>query len=206
VSLHEPALEEARYLLSPDVIDPLLERPYTRQTEHNANVACSRSFFHCAQAGTQISGYVARAGMSQGSTDGIAHVRSLLAAVIGSEWRITASWPIDTEDQNRTRAQDSVSLHSSINIILVCRPRENSNGEIRTKCQSTDRCSEEVQSLWHVGEWYLASVDELSPMFNNFRRISPQGACGISIALTVKEAIATCLRKAKQAEPEEIFQ
>jgi len=85
VSLHEPALEEARYLLSPDVIDPLLERPYTRQTEHNANVACSRSFFHCAQPGTQISGYVVRAGMSQGSTDRIAHVRSLLTAVIGSE-------------------------------------------------------------------------------------------------------------------------
>jgi hypothetical protein len=138
--------------------------------------------------------------MSQGSTDGIAHVRALLTAIIESEWRMTASWPIDTEHQNRTRAQDSVSLHSSISIILVCRPRENSNGEIRTKCQSTDSCSEEVRSLWHAGEWYLASVDEPSPIFNDFRRISAQGACGISTALTLNEAIATCLRRRRNRQ------
>ena len=54
---------------------------------------------------------------------------ALLTAVIESEWRITASWPIDTENQNRTQAQDSASLQSSIH--LVCRPRENSDSKGR---------------------------------------------------------------------------
>ena len=55
---------------------------------------------------------------------------ALLTAVIDSEWRITASWPIDTENQNRTQAQDSASLQSSIH--LVCRPRENYDSHSRT--------------------------------------------------------------------------
>ena len=45
-------------------------------------------------------------------------------------WVGTASWPIDTEMQNRTRAQASASLQSSI--FLVCRPRERSDGELET--------------------------------------------------------------------------
>jgi len=47
---------------------------------------------------------------------------ALLGAVIESDWVITASWPIDTEHQNRTQAQGSASLQSSIH--LVCRPRQ----------------------------------------------------------------------------------
>lgn len=54
---------------------------------------------------------------------------ALLGAVIESGWMITASWPIDTEHQNRTQAQDSASLQSSIH--LICRPREGSSGEAR---------------------------------------------------------------------------
>src|SRR5205814_4916894 len=36
-------------------------------------------------------------------------------------WTVTSSWPIDTEMQNRTQAQESASLQSSVH--LVCRPR-----------------------------------------------------------------------------------
>ena len=54
---------------------------------------------------------------------------ALLGAVVESGWIITASWPIDTEHQNRTQAQGSASLQSSIH--LVCRPRENSDGSLR---------------------------------------------------------------------------
>lgn len=46
---------------------------------------------------------------------------AMLRAVLGAGWVVTASWPIDTEMQNRTRAQASASLQSSI--FLICRPR-----------------------------------------------------------------------------------
>jgi putative DNA methylase len=55
---------------------------------------------------------------------------AMLRAVIDGGWVVTASWPIDTEMQNRTRAQASASLQSSI--FLVCRPRERSDGELET--------------------------------------------------------------------------
>jgi adenine-specific DNA methylase len=52
-----------------------------------------------------------------------------LQAMINADWVITASWPIDTERPGRLRAQDSAALASSIH--LVCRPRENPNGQVR---------------------------------------------------------------------------
>ena len=55
---------------------------------------------------------------------------SILNAVLKSGWVITGSWPIDTELQSRTKARDAASLQSSVH--LVCRPRENSDGSIRS--------------------------------------------------------------------------
>jgi putative DNA methylase len=46
---------------------------------------------------------------------------AMLAALIAAGWRITASWPIDTEMATRLRARNSAALASSIH--LVCRPR-----------------------------------------------------------------------------------
>lgn len=53
-----------------------------------------------------------------------------LQAMIDSGWTITGSWPIDTERPGRLRAQESAALASSIH--LVCRPRENPDGSLRT--------------------------------------------------------------------------
>ncbi len=55
---------------------------------------------------------------------------AMLRAVLGAGWVVTASWPIDTEMQNRTRAQASASLQSSI--FLICRPRERADGSLET--------------------------------------------------------------------------
>ncbi len=55
---------------------------------------------------------------------------AMLRAVIEGGWVVTASWPVDTEMQNRTRAQASASLQSSI--FLVCRPRERPDGQVET--------------------------------------------------------------------------
>ncbi len=53
-----------------------------------------------------------------------------LQAMIDAGWTIVASWPIDTERQGRLRALRSATLTSSIH--LVCRPRENADGSLRT--------------------------------------------------------------------------
>jgi putative DNA methylase len=55
---------------------------------------------------------------------------SILKAVVDAGWIITGSWPIDTEMENRVSAQGQARLASSVH--LVCRPRENLDGSIRT--------------------------------------------------------------------------
>jgi len=55
---------------------------------------------------------------------------SLIQSIIDAGWIATASWPIDTERPNRQRAIDSAALGSSVHV--VCRPRENPDGSVRT--------------------------------------------------------------------------
>ncbi|MDR3458061.1 MAG: DUF1156 domain-containing protein [Verrucomicrobiae bacterium] len=55
---------------------------------------------------------------------------TMLQAVIDAGWVIVASWPIDTEMGTRLRAMNSATLSSSVH--LVCRPRENPDGSVRT--------------------------------------------------------------------------
>lgn len=54
----------------------------------------------------------------------------MLSALLEAGWIATASWPIDTERANRTNAIGTASLASSVHI--VCRPRENLDGSLRT--------------------------------------------------------------------------
>jgi len=55
---------------------------------------------------------------------------AILKAVIDGGWVITGSWPIDTEMETRMNAIGTATLASSVH--LVCRPRENSDGAVRT--------------------------------------------------------------------------
>lgn len=55
---------------------------------------------------------------------------AILKAVVDAGWTITGSWPIDTEMETRVAAQGQARLASSIH--LVCRPRENPDGSVRT--------------------------------------------------------------------------
>lgn len=54
---------------------------------------------------------------------------SLLSALIGAGWCVTASWAIDTERAARIIAQRQSSLASSVH--LICRPRDNADGAVR---------------------------------------------------------------------------
>ena len=55
---------------------------------------------------------------------------AILKAVVDAGWIITGSWPIDTEMETRVAAQGQARLASSVH--LVCRPRENPDGSMRT--------------------------------------------------------------------------
>jgi len=55
---------------------------------------------------------------------------AILEALIRAGWMVSASWPIDTERPNRQRAIGAAALQSSVH--LVCRPRENTDGSVRT--------------------------------------------------------------------------
>ena len=52
-----------------------------------------------------------------------------LQAMVDAGWTMTGSWPIDTEMGSRLRAMDSAALASSVH--LVCRPREDANGQLQ---------------------------------------------------------------------------
>jgi adenine-specific DNA methylase len=53
-----------------------------------------------------------------------------IKAMLDANWTLTASWPIDTERNGRTNSVGTASLASSIH--LICRPRENSDGTLRS--------------------------------------------------------------------------
>lgn len=55
---------------------------------------------------------------------------AILRAIVDAGWIITGSWPIDTEMEARVSAQGQARLASSVH--LVCRPRENPDGSVRT--------------------------------------------------------------------------
>jgi putative DNA methylase len=55
---------------------------------------------------------------------------AILSALINAGWIATASWPVDTEMGNRMNAMGTASLASSVHI--VCRPRENPDGSVRS--------------------------------------------------------------------------
>ena len=94
---------------------------------------------------------------------------ALLGAVIDSGWVITASWPIDTEHQNRTQAQGSASLQSSVH--LVCRPREDVHGSLRVD---------------NVGEWRDVLVELPKRIHEWMPRLQSEGVVGA-------DAIFACL-------------
>lgn len=54
-----------------------------------------------------------------------------LQSMVDAGWTMTGSWPIDTEMGSRVNAMGTASLASSIHI--VCRPRENADGSVRSE-------------------------------------------------------------------------
>lgn len=77
---------------------------------------------------------------------------TLVAAMIQAGFTVTASWPIDTEMGNRTRAMESAALASSI--WLVCRKRPTRVGVGRynaVKRVMQERITERLRYFWDIG-------------------------------------------------------
>ena len=94
---------------------------------------------------------------------------AILGAVIDGGWVMTASWPIDTELQNRTRAGKSSSLQSSV--FMVCRPRESQDGSLRAN---------------DVGDWREILTELPSRIHDWMPRLAEEGVVGA-------DAIFACL-------------
>jgi len=92
-----------------------------------------------------------------------------LQAMLDAGWVVTGSWPIDTERSGRLRAYDSAALASSVHI--VCRPRENPDGSVRTD---------------DIGDW-RSVLEELPQRIRNWLpRLANEGIVGA-------DAIFACL-------------
>jgi putative DNA methylase len=94
---------------------------------------------------------------------------ALLNALTRAGWKITASWPIDTELQTRLRAMNSATLASSI--WLVARPRVNSEGKIISN---------------YIGDWRDILQDVPKRIHEWMPRLASEGIVGA-------DAIFACL-------------
>jgi putative DNA methylase len=90
-------------------------------------------------------------------------------SMIDAGWIITGSWPIDTEYGSRMRAQDSAALASSVH--LVCRPREQIDGSLRTG---------------YVGDWRDVLAELPQRIHDWMPRLAQEGVVGA-------DAIFACL-------------
>ena len=103
---------------------------------------------------------------------------AILSAVIAGGWKLTASWPIDTEMQNRTRARSSASLQSSV--FMVCRPREDVGGAVQVD---------------EVGDWRDVLAELPRRIHEWMPRLQAEGVVGA-------DAIFACLGPALESFPD----
>ena len=92
-----------------------------------------------------------------------------LQAILQAGWKVTGSWPIDTECGSRLRAIGSAALASSIHIVV--RPREAGDGSLKTN---------------DIGDWRDV-LDELPKRIHDWMpRLAAEGVVGA-------DAIFACL-------------
>lgn len=131
---------------------------------------------------------------------------AILSALVRSGWIVTASWPIDTEMQNRTRAQDAASLQSSIH--LVCRPRQNPDGSLR---QDVGDWRDVLTELPHrIRQWLprleqegvvgadaiFACLGPAMEIYSRYARVEKANGDVVSLSMFLEEVWAAVSREA----------
>ncbi len=160
-------------LYAPGLIDQTREIIVTNANRGPENEVKSPDFFRCQMS------LALKSGRKILAPKGLAVVvfadssttswEAIISSIISAGWTVTSSWPIDTELQNRTQAQASASLQSSVHI--VCRPRENPDGSIRAD---------------EIGEWRDVLAELPRRMHEWMPRLAEEGVVGA-------DAIFACL-------------
>lgn len=106
----------------------------------------------------------------------VAAWETLVSAMIRAGWTVTASWPIDTEMGNRTRALNSAALASSI--WLVCRKRPENAGIGRygdVMRRMNERITERLRSFWDLGisgpDFVWAAIGPALESYSSYRDV-----------------------------------
>ncbi len=147
---------------------------------------------------------------------------AMLQALVDAGWIITASWPIDTEMESRSRARNSATLGSSVH--LVCRPRPELSNRERTH-EVGDWRDVLAELPRRIHQWLPRLADEgivgadaifacLGPaleIFSNFTRVEKASGEVVSLkdyleqvwAAVAKEALTMIFKDADTAGFEE---
>ncbi len=101
---------------------------------------------------------------------------ALVSALVDAGWRITGSWPIETERRARMRAQASAALATSVH--LICRPRPDSAkvgdwGEVLRELPK--RVGDWMERLQNEGirgaDLVFACIGPALEVFSQYRRV-----------------------------------
>lgn len=104
---------------------------------------------------------------------------TLLEAIIGADFIVTASWPIDTEKANRVRGMNSAALATSL--WLVCRKRPTSARvgyykKIRSEMQG--RITERLRYFWDAGiqgpDFVWAAIGPALEYYSRYKEVRQQ--------------------------------
>ena len=101
---------------------------------------------------------------------------TLLEAIIGAGFTVTASWPIDTEKTNRVRGMNSAALATSL--WLVCRKRSTSArvgyyNKIKEEMQ--ERITERLRYFWDTGiqgpDFVWAAIGPALESYSSYKEV-----------------------------------
>jgi adenine-specific DNA methylase len=129
-----------------------------------------------------------------------------LKAMLDAGWTITASWPIDTESENRLRAQNAAALASSVH--LVCRPRENADGTPSNEIGTWRAILSELPGRLH--EWMprlaregvvgadaiFACLGPALEIFSRYARVEKASGDGVALREYLEHVWAAVAREA----------
>ena len=105
---------------------------------------------------------------------------TLLEAIIGAGFIVTASWPIDTEKTNRVRGMNSAALATSL--WLVCRKRPTSARKgyyNKIKEEMQDRITERLRYFWDAGiqgpDFVWAAIGPALESYSSYKEVRRMG-------------------------------
>jgi len=115
---------------------------------------------------------------------------AMLQAIVDAGWVVTGSWPIDTEMAARVISQGRSVLASSVH--LVCRPRENPDGSVRTN---------------DIGDWRDVLAELPKRIHEWMPRLAEEGVVGadaIFACLGPALEIFSCYSRVEKASGEQV--